>query len=169
MQPDDPPGQSPASPSEVWKSMPGSMFVATVGGLGHAPLAPGTCGTLAALPVAWLCTDLPLTLRLGLLAATIAVGIPAATGVGTDLHDHDSSRIVVDEFVGMWATLVWFADLDWPTILVGLLAFRFFDVVKPPGARWFHETREDGVGVIGDDLAAALWATAVVVVARLAA
>lgn len=167
MESDDPTGEPPASPPEAWASIPGSMFVATVGGLGHAPLAPGTCGTLAALPVAWLCTDLALPLRLGLLAATIAVAIPASTGVGLAFDDHDSPRIVVDELVGMWATLVWFADLDWPTMLVGFLAFRFFDVVKPPGARWCHEAREDGLGVIGDDLAAALWATAVVLVAQI--
>lgn len=166
MEPEDPTGQSPASLLEAWKSIPGSMFVATVGGLGHAPLAPGTCGTLAALPVAWVCTDLPLPLRLGLLAATTAVAIPAATDVGLAFEDHDSSRIVIDEFAGMWATLVWFADLQGTTMWVGFLAFRFFDVVKPPGARWCHEAREDGLGVLGDDLAAALWATVVVLGAR---
>jgi phosphatidylglycerophosphatase A len=167
MEPDDPTGQSPASPLEAWKSMPGSMFVATVGGLGHSPVAPGTCGTLAALPIIWLCTDLPLALRLGLLATTTAVAIPASTSVGLAFDDHDNSRIVVDELVGMWATLVWFADLAWPTILIGFLAFRFFDVVKPPGARWCHDVREDGLGVIGDDLAAALWAAAILAVGRL--
>ncbi len=157
----------PESAAEAWRNHPVALGIATVGGLGHLPLAPGTWGTIAALPGIWLASGLSFPVRLGLLAAVTALAIPASTRTGTALGDHDSSRIVVDEFVGMAATLVWFSPLDWPILATGFVAFRLLDVAKPPGARWCHDCREDGLGVVGDDLAAGLWAAGVVALAKL--
>lgn len=142
----------------VWRRSPISMFVATVGGLGHLPLAPGTWGTIAALPVLAVGTDYSPTVRLAVLIGTVAVAIPSATRAGRAMRAPDSDRIVVDEFVGMLATLVWFPDLTWMELVVGFALFRLFDVLKPPGAHWLHARRHDGTGVVGDDLVAALWA-----------
>jgi len=145
----------------AWRDAPVSMCIATVGGLGHLPVAPGTWGTLAALPlvVAWPSSPI---WRFGILAVMLAAAVPAATRAGRALGEPDSSRIVVDEFVGMTATVVWFSHLTWPQLLVGVVAFRVFDVLKPPGARWLHTRRHDGTGVIGDDLVAAFWSAPLV-------
>ena len=150
----------------AWRRAPISMAIATVGGIGHLPVAPGTLGAVAAIPPALLAAETPTAVRFALLAATIGVSIPASTRAGLALQHPDSNQIVVDEFVGMWATMVWFATFSWLEVAVAFAAFRLFDVLKPPGAHWLHDRRDDGVGVVGDDLVAALWAVPILLLVR---
>ena len=150
----------------AWRRAPISMAIATVGGIGHLPVAPGTLGAVAAVPPALLAAESPMVVRLALLAAIVGISIPASTRAGLALQHPDSNQIVVDEFVGMWATMVWYATFSWLEVAVAFAAFRLLDVLKPPGAHWLHDRRDDGVGVIGDDLIAALWAAPILLLFR---
>ena len=150
----------------AWKRAPASLTLATVGGVGYLPLAPGTWGSLVAIPLVVFFSGLPFVARIVALAVLLGVAVPASTRAGRVLEEHDSPHIVVDEVVGLWMTLVWFPHLDWISVVIGFVAFRAFDIAKPPGARGFDVARNDGLGVVGDDLVAGLWAAAIVAVAR---
>ncbi|MBX3668962.1 MAG: phosphatidylglycerophosphatase A [Rhodocyclaceae bacterium] len=143
-------------------------FIACGLGSGLSPWAPGTAGTAAG----WL---LYLVLRpwfseLGFmlwLAATFVLGIWACDKTGRDLRVADHGSIVWDEIVPFW--LVLFCTPAGPAWqLIAFLAFRFFDIVKPPPARWADRNLKNGFGVMLDDLFAALWSIAAIQVAAYA-
>ena len=130
-------------------------FIALGFGAGLSPFAPGTVGTLVALPL-----DALLRATLGDAGYAIAtvlafvVGIPAADRTGRDLGAADHGAIVWDEIVAFLAIL-YFVGADPVRQAFAFLLFRIFDVVKPPPAgaidrRWHH-----GFGVMADDLVAA--------------
>jgi phosphatidylglycerophosphatase A len=127
-------------------------------GSGLSPFAPGTAGTLAA----WLLYA-PLRLVLGdssflvfLLVAFLA-GILAAHFTGRALGEPDHGAIVWDEMVAMWLVLIFTpATLVWQATAVAL--FRLFDITKPPPVCWIDRRLKNGLGVMLDDLLAALYA-----------
>lgn len=146
---------------------------------GHLRPAPGTWGSLAALPFAWLIYVL--SGPFGLLLATALVfslGLWATEQETRGQADHDPSEIVVDEVVGQWIALwpVAFgaarAGADvlalWPGILAGFVLFRLFDIWKPGPVAW-ADRRGDALGVMLDDvIAGALAALGVGALAALA-
>jgi phosphatidylglycerophosphatase A len=134
------------------------VLLATAGGCGMVPFAPGTIGSLAALPVWWLwLADLAPLEQLGcvVLAALLAMWIVEracrAAGVG------DASQIVLDEVVGQWWALLG-APKSVIAVLLGFALFRFFDIVKPPPVRWADRHLRGGLGVVADDLLAGVLA-----------
>lgn len=145
-----------------------SHLIATVFYVGHMRPAPGTWGSLAALPFAWAIHVLfgPF----GLTVATIAVFLLGweATRRETDgKDDHDPSEIVVDEVVGQWIALLpvsfgavaagaQFHQL-WPGILCAFILFRLFDITKPWLVGW-ADRRGDALGVMLDDVIAGVFA-----------
>jgi phosphatidylglycerophosphatase A len=153
--------------------------LATLGGVGRLRPAPGTWGSLAALPVAWAvhaAAGFPGLAAATLLACVVgwwAVGI-AAQGAA----DPDRSEFVIDELVGMWLALwpvsagAWSRGVDvlalWPGILSAFLLFRLFDVWKP-GPVGRADRMHSPLGVMLDDvLAGVLAALGVAVLAALA-
>jgi phosphatidylglycerophosphatase A len=126
-------------------------------GIGLAPIAPGTFGSLPGLLLAWL------LVRFGGQAA-LAVGIAVVTVAGTwsahALSDRlglkDPGVIVVDEIAGQMLTLLGIA-LSGSTLAAGFVLFRVFDVLKPPPARQM-EALPGGFGIMADDLAAGVFA-----------
>lgn len=152
-----------------------ARFLATFLGAGLLRPAPGTWGTLAALPVAWLlhaAGGFPL-----LAAATVAVSLAGWWAVGIETAgaaDPDPSEIVIDEVAGMWLAL-WPVSLGasmqgvgvtalWPGWIVAFVAFRVFDIWKPGPVGW-AEGRPGATGVMLDDLIAGLFAAVTVIVA----
>lgn len=134
-------------------------FIALGFGAGLAPWAPGTFGSLAALPLFWLLLQLGLG-QAGLLLVTalaFVLGIWAASVTGRHLGMADAGPIVWDEIVAMWLLLA-FAPSGWPGWLAALGLFRFFDILKPWPIRFFDTRLEGGFGVMFDDLLAALYA-----------
>jgi len=137
-------------------SDPAALF-ATWFGAGLVPFASGTWGTLAALPFAyviWITGGWTL-----LLLATIAVsalGVWAAARVTDKLSVKDPGFIVIDEVAGMWLTLL-FAPFELWAWALAFLLFRAADIVKPFPASWADRNVKGGLGVMLDDLLAALW------------
>jgi phosphatidylglycerophosphatase A len=134
-----------------------SGFLAFGFGSGLSPVAPGTAGTVAALPLAVLLVQLPLWIALGVVAASFALGIYLCGVTGRALGVHDHGGIVWDEFVGMWLVLV-FVPFEWTWWLAAFALFRLFDVLKPWPIRWLDRHVHGGLGVMLDDLLAAIFA-----------
>src|SRR5207302_5480202 len=103
----------------------------TGGGIGLLPLAPGTWGSLAALPCAWAISGLAGGAALGAAAILVfALGCWAAEAVARASGREDPGFIVVDEVAAQWLVLV-AAPLDWRAYLAGFLLFRVFDFLEP--------------------------------------
>ena len=148
---------------------------ATFFGVGYFPVAPGTAGTAAAIPLWWLLSHLPWPVYLLATAAVTLTGIAAAQRAGLYYGVPDSGHIVVDEVAGYLVTMLFLPRGLLPA-LVGFLFFRLFDVLKPPPARFFDRDPrwKNGAGVVLDDVAAGVWAWAatwlvVIAVSRYAA
>ena len=129
-------------------------------GSGLSPKAPGTFGTLAAVPLYLLLAPLPLPLYLMIVAVTFALGVGICGITSDDLGVHDHSGIVWDEFVGLWVALI-AAPPGWWWIVVGFLLFRLFDIWKPWPSGWADRRVSGGLGIMLDDLIAGLYALAV--------
>lgn len=148
--------------------------VATVGGVGRLPWAPGTWGSLVAIPLAWgLHWAGGIVL---LIAATLVVFALGYWASKTYLagRSEDPAEIVIDEVVGMMIALwplsggLTHAGVEphifpWPGWVGGFLMFRFFDIVKPPPVRWAD--RPGPLGVMLDDVVAGVLAGAIMLVA----
>ena len=130
-----------------------ARVIATVFGAGLSPIAPGTVGTAAAVPMVWLASGLPLWVFTCITAATIVLGIWAANGADRHWGTHDSGRIVVDEVAGYFVTMALIDRGDWLALGVAFVVFRFFDIVKPPPVRAIDESLGGGAGVVLDDVA----------------
>ncbi|MCB1836594.1 MAG: phosphatidylglycerophosphatase A [Alcanivoracaceae bacterium] len=132
-------------------------FLAFGFGSGLAPKAPGTFGTLAALPVWWLAAQLPLWGYVIVLLAVIAVGPYLCGRTAEDLGVHDHGGIVWDEIAGFLVTML-LVPVSWYTALAGFLLFRLFDIAKPWPIGWLDRQIEGGTGIMVDDLVAGLYA-----------
>lgn len=130
-------------------------FIALGFGTGLSPKAPGTVGTLLALPL-----YLALSRVLGpfsiliLCAALFAVGVWACGRTARDLGVHDHGSITWDEIVAFLMVLS-FTPATWFWWTGAFVAFRFFDIVKPPPIRRADARVKGGFGVMLDDLLAA--------------
>ena len=132
-------------------------FLAFGFGSGLAKFAPGTFGTLAAIPVYLLLVQLPELLYAAFTLAAFYAGITICQLTSDDLKVHDFSGIVWDEFVGFWITM-FMIPLDWKWVLLGFVLFRFFDIVKPWPIRLLDKKVEGGFGIMIDDVLAGIYA-----------
>ena len=133
-------------------------------GSGLAPKAPGTFGTLMAVPFYLLLAQCsPLIYALIVLAAFI-VGIYLCGKTADDLGVHDHPGIVWDEFVGFWITMFAApAGLVW--LIVGFALFRLFDIWKPWPIKILDDKIESGFGIMIDDVLAGIYAFVVLQIA----
>lgn len=128
-------------------------------GSGLSPKAPGTAGTIAAVPLYLLAAELPLIGYLLLLAVAILIGIWACGKTAGELGVQDPSALVWDEFVGFFITMT-LAPAGWVWVLLGFVLFRFFDILKPWPICVFDRRVHGGWGIMLDDLLAGLVAFA---------
>lgn len=135
--------------------------IATALGAGYSPIAPGTCGTAVAVPLAWLLAGLPLWQFSVITLAVTLVGVWAAATADRAWGTHDSGRIVIDEVAGYLVTMALVDRTNWIVLGIGFVVFRFFDIVKPPPVRWLDENLPGGWGVVLDDIAAGVMGAAV--------
>jgi phosphatidylglycerophosphatase A len=133
-------------------------FLAFGFGSGLAPKAPGTFGTLPALALFWFARDLPLGYHIALAAVAFVAGIYLCGESARRLGVHDYGGIVWDEIVAMYITLL-VAPLTVTGWVAAFLLFRFFDIVKPWPIRDLDHRLGGGLGIMLDDLVAALYAS----------
>ena len=130
-------------------------FIALGFGAGLAPRAPGTFGTLVAIPLAVaLRTYASDTTFLAVIVVLGVAGVWAAEVTGRALGVPDHGAIVIDEVVAFLLAL-WFVGIEPLRIAVAFVLFRVFDIVKPPPIRQLDAALKNGVGVMLDDLVAA--------------
>jgi len=137
-----------------------AFAVATAGYAGRFPIAPGTVGSAVGLAVwgAMRAAGADVVVELALVAGLLVTGAWAAAEAERALGVTDPGPVVIDEVMGMAATMVG-APLSWPAAIGGFLLFRLFDIVKPPPARAL-ERLHGGWGIMADDFAAAVYAWA---------
>ncbi|MEM7292101.1 MAG: phosphatidylglycerophosphatase A [Pseudomonadota bacterium] len=141
-------------------------FFALGFGAGLSPRAPGTVGTLVAIPlylliVVWGEVYLPLWIALG-----FALGVPICAIAARNLGIHDHPGIVWDEIVGFWIAMLWL-PAEWLWIAAGFVLFRLFDIVKPWPIGLIDRKVSGGLGVMLDDVLAGLMACACLHLIRL--
>lgn len=126
-------------------------------GSGLAPKAPGTFGTLAAIPIYWLMKDLPLAIYLALTIIAFIVGIWICQQSANWLQKDDPSAVVWDEIVGYLVTMI-AAPAGWQWIVIGFVLFRLFDILKPWPISYLDKNLHGGLGIMLDDVIAGLFA-----------
>lgn len=127
-------------------------------GTGLIPIAPGTFGSLAAIPVyIALAAFLPLAGYLAITVLFAVLGFYLCGYTAEALKTHDHPGIVWDEVVGMLITLAFF-PLTWKTILIGFIYFRIFDIIKPWPINWLDRKVDGGIGIMADDILAGIMA-----------
>lgn len=135
-----------------------AALVATWFGVGLMPIASGTWGSLAALPLGALFAFLFGNLFVVLVAILVSLaGVWAGNVIGARSAIRDPGFIVIDEVAGMLLTLA-FAPLNWWGYVLAFLLFRAADIVKPFPANWCDREVHGGLGVMLDDLVAGLYA-----------
>ena len=126
-------------------------------GSGLAPIAPGTAGTLVAIPIYLLMAGLHPWLYLAITLILFLLGVYLCNYTSRYLGVHDHSGIVWDEVVGYLLTM-WLVPLSLGTVALGFAAFRLFDVWKPWPICLLDSRVKGGLGIMLDDVAAAVYA-----------
>lgn len=142
-------------PNSIWRN-PVHLLAFGLGS-GAMPFAPGTFGTLLAIPLFLLMQPLPLWLYLLITLMLALLGIWLCGRTARELGVHDHSGIVWDEIVGYLITMI-AVPAQWPWVLAGFLLFRLFDILKPWPIGWADRRVQGGLGIMLDDVLAALYA-----------
>ena len=158
--------QLPNGPTSVGTLRDPVHFVAFGFGAGLAPRAPGTFGSLVGLLAAWGLLELPLLWRVALVLAVIGFGVWICGESARRLQRHDDQRIVFDEIAGVLLTSLVVQKPSVVSLMLVFVFFRFFDIVKPWPIRDVDHSLHGGLGIMLDDLIAALYAAACVATIR---
>ncbi len=129
-------------------------------GSGLSPHAPGTMGTLVAVPLYLMLSRLELIAYLIAIASGFILGIYVCNYTSKALGVHDHSGIVWDEIIGYWIAMIAVPAPTWQWILTGFVLFRFFDIVKPWPVNLADKHLPGGFGIMIDDVLAGLYAFA---------
>lgn len=129
-----------------------AVAIATVGGAGYFPVAPGTVGSAAGVVVYLLTRHLDPAIQIGLFVAVCLVGTWASTVAARHFGREDPGYVVVDEVAGQLATLM-LLDVGPLGASIGFLIFRVMDIIKPWPANRF-EALHGGLGIMADDVMA---------------
>lgn len=135
-------------------------LIATALGAGFSPFAPGTAGAIVACAILWLIEKLELFTTYSISYLLLIICCTVLGVISTNyLEKHwgkDPSKVVMDEVVGMWITMI-FVPFSYLNILLAFILFRFFDIAKPLGIRKL-EKLSGGIGVMADDVLAGIYA-----------
>lgn len=132
-----------------------SYWLAFGFGSGLSPRAPGTCGTLAAIPLYFGLSFLPDSLYAVFVFFAFVVGVYVASIVTKELGVEDFSGVVWDEMVGYFLTMM-FIPIHFTWMAIGFVLFRFFDILKPFPIGWIEKRVQGGFGIMLDDVLAAI-------------
>lgn len=159
-----------------------AVWLATCGGIGWAPWAPGTFGSLVGVPLSiaigaaatWVGTAAGLAssvsvaaLEGAIIAMLFAASVPIATRAAKLLGTKDPGPVVIDEVIAVPLVLIVVppSDRGWLVLAAAFVLFRFFDILKPPPCRQL-ERLPDGLGIMADDMAAAVYGAGCLALAR---
>ena len=134
-----------------------AILFATWGGTGFSPVASGTVGTVAAIPLYLLLAGLSLPLYIAAVVPFFFFSCWIAGLAEEIFEEKDSGKIVIDEVVGYLVTMTG-VPLSWQGVVIGFFLFRLFDIVKIQPARYFDRQIKNGYGVVLDDVAAGIYA-----------
>lgn len=135
-----------------------ARLIATWFGCGLAPGAPGTVGSLGAVPLHLLASQLPIAVHVAVALGTLGVGTWAAHRYAHDRAEKDPQSVVIDEVVGTLLALLLVRDQSFGWQLLALGLFRLFDIWKPGPIREAEKLQPTGVGIMADDVLAGLLA-----------
>jgi len=144
-----------SAPPGIWRDP--VQFLAFGCGIGAAPYAPGTLGTVLAVPLYLALSGLPLMGYLAVTAVMLAFGIWLCDIAARRAGVHDHPGIVFDEVVGYLVTMIAAPD-GWLWVLVGFGLFRLFDIAKPWPISWLDKRVPGGAGIMFDDVMAGVFA-----------
>lgn len=145
----------PPVPALVWRNP--LYFIAFGFGSGAAPFAPGTFGTLMAIPFYLLLSLLPLGAYLAVVTAFIIFASWLCDRLSRETQTQDHPGMCIDEFAGFFVTMI-AAPSGWLWILVGFALFRLFDIWKPWPISYADENIHGGFGMVFDDVLAGIYA-----------
>jgi len=146
----------PPLPEKIWQDP--LYFIAFGLGSGAMPIAPGTFGTLMAIPFYLLLQQiLPLVGYISFVVLFIVVSSWLCEHISREINIHDHPRMCIDEFAGFFVTMI-HAPRGWLWIIIGFLLFRIFDIWKPWPIRFLDEKIHGGFGIVFDDVAAGIYA-----------
>ena len=138
-----------------------ASLISTCFGVGYLPFAPGTWGSLLALPLAWLLLSQWTPYILFIVAFVLFLAGMLASAIHQKRNeDEDPSYIVIDELVGQLFILS-IVPLDWGYFFIAFLLFRIFDIYKPWPISWADKTIRNGFGIMFDDILAAGYTAAI--------
>jgi phosphatidylglycerophosphatase A len=130
-------------------------FLALGFGSGLLPKAPGTYGTLAAIPLYLLLAPVSMSIYLSIVIVMSIAGIYICGKAAKDAGVHDHGAIVWDEIVGFLITM-FLIPMTWQSIAVGFILFRIFDIFKPWPISFIDKNIHGGLGIMLDDVLAGL-------------
>ena len=159
--------QLPSRPTSVGTLRDPVHFIAFGFGAGLAPRAPGTFGSLVGVLAAWWLFELPLPWRIAAVLAVIGFGIWICGESARRLSRHDDQRIVFDEIAGVFLTSLAVVERSVFAFSLVFVLFRIFDIFKPWPIRDVDHSLGGGLGIMLDDLIAALYAAVCVATIRI--
>jgi phosphatidylglycerophosphatase A len=130
-------------------------FMAFGFGSGLSPIAPGTMGTIAAIPIYWLLSMYAWPVYAVVTVIGFIIGVYVCESVTRDLGEHDYKGIVWDEIIGYLLTM-FMVPRSVFSLILGFLLFRLFDIWKPQPIRWVDHRVQGGLGIMLDDVVAAI-------------
>lgn len=133
------------------------LIIATGFGVGYSPVAPGTLGTLVAIPIYYFLSDIRSPLYEITLIGFIFLSVWISEKAEIFFVKKDDQRIVIDEIVGFLITMLWIPKTT-RFIIIGFILFRFFDILKPIPIRRIERKFKGGFGVVLDDVVAGVYA-----------
>lgn len=149
----------PEVPRAVWQQP--LYFFAFGLGSGAMPFAPGTFGTLMAIPFYLLLQSLPLLAYLIFVIAFIIASSIISQKVSQEIHVHDHPGMCIDEFAGFFVTMI-NAPHGFSWIILGFLLFRLFDIWKPWPINLLDEKIHGGFGMVLDDVVAGIYSLMII-------
>jgi phosphatidylglycerophosphatase A len=132
-------------------------LLATGFGIGYSPVAPGTLGTLIAIPVYYFLSAIPSPIYEITLIGFFFLSVWISENAEIFFGKKDDQRIVIDEMMGFLITMLWVPKAT-HFIVIGFFLFRFFDILKPFPIRRLERGLKGGFGVVLDDVIAGVYA-----------
>ncbi len=136
------------------------LILATGFGVGYSPVAPGTLGTLIAIPIYYFLSNISSPIYEITLIGFFFLSVWISENAEILFGKKDDQRIVIDEIIGFLITMIWVPQTA-ILIVIGFFLFRFFDILKPFPIRRLERKLRGGYGVVLDDVMAGVYSNIV--------